>query len=649
MATALDLDHERCRLKVCVLCYRKGSRKLSATDIAAINEFVIDGYDVNNPDFPASLCNGCYLLLSKRRNGHDIDLPCFDDYDPQRPRDLRSEVSCSCKICKIAKVDKREATKLKKKPGRPSSSDTDGPSSTLRRNIKICSQCFTIIHRGCVHNSNSCASLKNKVKNASDLLGSSSPTVVRLHRKLEKEERHKNDNSSTTSKFKISSENMSVIQQDLNLSTRETLVLASDIRKASQSRQIIEPCLKEKLYEKHHSLDDFFTLCSDATFFLTSASQEKVTKPVVYCNDLIALIDHIKCHRDLDDDCLVRIGIDGGGGFIKVCLSIFNESNVHSDQRLSKSFSDAGVKKAFIIGIVPEIPENYWNILKLWTTVGVNRMDMPFTIATDMKLCNILTGLMAHGSLHPCTWCNVDKYHLKEDGEKRTFGDLKSKFWSFYNSGEEKIKAKAYGNVIHPSIIKGDIDMVRVIEVIPPPELHLMIGAFCTIYNCMKIAWPDVDMWLERCHVSKEQRHGGTFTGNVTRTLLKNIDALQAMCPLKCLPFVKVLRCLNEVVVSCFSWDLSQGYRAKILQFMKSYLEIDDLPVTPKVHAIFFHVAELCEMRGCGLAAFSEQTSESIHHDFLSLWECYKTRSTEHPDYGKRLLNAVQRYNSQHV
>ena len=644
MATALDVDHERCRMKVCVLCYRKGCRNLSDTDIAAIREFVIEGYDVNNSDFPASICNGCYLLLSKKRRGHDIDLPSFVDYDPQRPRDLRSEMKCSCKICNVAKVDKREAMKLKKKPGRPVSAD-DEASSTPRRNVKICSQCFTIIYRGCVHNSNSCRSIRNKIKNVSGLLDS--PTVQHLHRKFKEEEPHENTEVHS-SKFAISSDDMSVIQQDLNLSTRETLTLASDIRKASNSRRIIEPGLKEKLFDKYHSLDDFFMLCSNATFFLSPSSQEKITKPVVYCNDLTALIAHVKCQRGLDDDCFVRIGIDGGGGFIKVCVSIFDESNVRTDHRLSKSFSDSGVKKAIIIGIVPEIPENYWNILTLWTTVGVNKIDIPFTIATDMKLCNILTGLMAHGSLHPCTWCTVDKYHLKENGEGRTFGDLKQKFWAFHNSGKEKNRAKLYGNVIHPPIIKGEIDDVPVIEMIPPPELHLMTGAFCAIYNSMKDIWKDSDTWLEKCHVSKEQRHGGTFTGNATRTLLKNIDALQAMCPLECLPFVKVLRCLNDVIDSCFSWNLSKGYKTEILRFMKSYLEID-MPVTPKVHAIFFHVPLFCELRGCGLAAFSEQTSESLHHDFLSVWNCYKTKSTEHPDFGKRLLSAVQRYNSQHV
>ena len=39
------------------------------------------------------------------------------------------------------------------------------------------------------------------------------------------------------------------------------------------------------------------------------------------------------------------------------------------------------------------------------------------------------------------------------------------------------------------------------------------------------------------------------------------------------------------------------------------------IPVTP-VHAVMFHVAKFCLMMGQGLGPWSEQTRESVHHDF---------------------------------
>ena len=45
---------------------------------------------------------------------------------------------------------------------------------------------------------------------------------------------------------------------------------------------------------------------------------------VVLCNNLNELIDDIIRERNIDDkDLLVRIGMDGGGGFLKICLSVF--------------------------------------------------------------------------------------------------------------------------------------------------------------------------------------------------------------------------------------------------------------------------------------------------------------------------------------
>ena len=64
----------------------------------------------------------------------------------------------------------------------------------------------------------------------------------------------------------------------------------------------------------------------------------------------------------------------------------------------------------------------------------------------------------------------------------------------------------------------------------------------------------------------------------------------------------------------------------------------------PKVHDVFYHV-EFCDWKKMGLGPWSEQTSESLHHKFTKCWEKYKVWDTDHPQYGSKLLQAVQMFN----
>ena len=51
------------------------------------------------------------------------------------------------------------------------------------------------------------------------------------------------------------------------------------------------------------------------------------------------------------------------------------------------------MKKVFIISVVvPDIQENYINMKRLWLKCGIGALPRPFTITTDLKLCNILLG-----------------------------------------------------------------------------------------------------------------------------------------------------------------------------------------------------------------------------------------------------------------
>ena len=129
--STFDEYHEKCRGRVCVVCYSKAStykstahRGLSENEIATIQEFIIDGYEATNPDFPCGVCVDCHLLLAKKHKDPEFQLPPREiDYEPKnRPTALRSLQVCCCRICEIAKSNGLKCLFNKPKRGRPPAS-----------------------------------------------------------------------------------------------------------------------------------------------------------------------------------------------------------------------------------------------------------------------------------------------------------------------------------------------------------------------------------------------------------------------------------------------------------------------------------------------------------------------------------------------
>ena len=59
--------------------------------------------------------------------------------------------------------------------------------------------------------------------------------------------------------------------------------------------------------------------------------------------------------------------------------------------------------------------------------------------------------------------------------DHRAIGSYLKNFKSWCTSGMNKKNAKTYKNCIHPLVFNFEEDKM-IIEVIPPPELHLMLG-----------------------------------------------------------------------------------------------------------------------------------------------------------------------------
>ena len=168
-------------------------------------------------------------------------------------------------------------------------------------------------------------------------------------------------------------------------------------------------------------------------------------------------------------------------------------------------------------------------------------------------------------------------------------------------------------------------------------------------FTAVEKHWPDTAMeWARSCHVQKDAQHGGTFDGNSCRLLLKNVDTLDRInTSLACQRFVMAFRMFNCVVQSCFGNELKPGYKEAILLFKQAYLDLN-ISITPKIHAIFYHIVDFCDKVHVGLGRFSEQASESVHYSFNNEWARHKVNKV-HPEYNSRLLRAVNVYNCKHI
>ena len=76
----------------------------------------------------------------------------------------------------------------------------------------------------------------------------------------------------------------------------------------------------------------------------------------------------------------------------------------------------------------------------------------------------------------------------------RTFSSLVDLFFDFKDAKASKEDAAKYGNVIHLPLIES-LDKDRLVyEILPPPELHLLLlGPTNKIYSSLEHLWPALE------------------------------------------------------------------------------------------------------------------------------------------------------------
>ena len=81
------------------------SRTISSKEVDCIDSYLIEGFIVEDHNFPNGFCIDCDRKLNKKikSNGYHL-VPKVDDHDSGRSKYLLSSSDCNCWICSVAKV-----------------------------------------------------------------------------------------------------------------------------------------------------------------------------------------------------------------------------------------------------------------------------------------------------------------------------------------------------------------------------------------------------------------------------------------------------------------------------------------------------------------------------------------------------------------
>ena len=587
----------------------------------------------------------------------------------------------SCQICQVAKytpIGKKKISSFEK----PRLASDGGPIvSPLKRSSpkKICPTCKLEVSAGKSHPCTPNAAKRNIVEMISQQSSTGQEQILSAALKSVVNEKGGepgedlrltglhggNPLSVTVGKPKkaeaqlITPQFMVSLQKKLNCSQRKLLMIARDFKKQGVK---FEAHIREDLEKLSNSLAEYYTVESfefeENVGKGKSAKKIKVDKDLVFLKDPAAFVDHIVKERGLDkDQVIVRVGLDGGQGSFKVMVSIF-ETGYDPEISFSKSEGPGsrltGSQRMLVMALADDLPESYENMRIIVEVLKLN--ELKCCLASDLKLINALLGISSHSGKFSCCYCTGEM--KLECGELRTFGSLAKRNAEFASKGSKMKDMQKYKNVIHPSLLRGEPGST-VLSAVPPPELHLMMGAvnwgLVELYEVM-----DENLLKEKMRtkgVSIRGYHGGGLDGVNSNLFLKHLDYLLEGAPSEAQPIKKMLSSLLKVMKSCFSADLYPSYKEDISRFREAAVAMITsakqvrgkvLKATWKVHILACHVEPFLEEKQVGLGVFCEQTTEAAHCAMKPTLQRFK-RKADHLLHGPRLKRACVDFSSKNV
>ena len=126
----------------------------------------------------------------------------------------------------------------------------------------------------------------------------------------------------------------------------------------------------------------------------------------VFCTEPTDLLAVAMAHRGLSpNDVDAHVGIDGGQGWLKIGLTLTKRCEINNNKRAkyeevifcinvfciaflkgvaSKQAKGSSVKKLFLLGVLPELPESYESVKVIMRNLNMDAFE--FVTSADLKM-----------------------------------------------------------------------------------------------------------------------------------------------------------------------------------------------------------------------------------------------------------------------
>ena len=262
---------------------------------------------------------------------------------------------------------------------------------------------------------------------------------------------------------------------------------------------VMTPRVRDKLMRQDHMLDkDYETIKIKTQKTVTeevpidpsekrrgrksAKTTKKISKQVEEEKDLAILknpkefLDNLaEEHFIWEGDVMHRVSMDGGDNSFKIICNTFSK-NQDTEILFTRTEQPgnlcSGINRSIILAFAEDVQENHHNLRVICELLEIYKLE--FVVAEDLKLLNVLLGLSSHSGKYACYICEGEM--CLESGPLRTFSLLIQNSQAYIAAGSKPATMQIYKNCVNPPLLDMPEDQL-VQDAVPPPELHLMMGA----------------------------------------------------------------------------------------------------------------------------------------------------------------------------
>ena len=328
------LSHKENCAKVCLVCFQKKPNldNITASVRYLFTTHIQNDFDFDDPRFPTSICMVCRMKLREKEKNPSTQLPPIYDYSSLRlkPSTRYDTAEHVCTVCELARKDAAGAGKKKK-------------GKIAKKHMKnmpkdvLCGLCFARYGKGHPHK----CKKSETVMNATENIPLSSREQIASATIKEKEERANKQGpimlktrgrplpvsvrpTSSTGR-QISANDLSELVENDSLTLNQADHIQSFVRKKLGQKSVQNHAMK-LVVENTHCLDKYFE--SKSLKFKSTDGKVFFDRSVPVACDVTSLLEYLHDSRSQTvHDTRIKVGIDSGGTFLKICLSILPDSN----------------------------------------------------------------------------------------------------------------------------------------------------------------------------------------------------------------------------------------------------------------------------------------------------------------------------------